>query len=139
MANRWVIYATWAIGVGSLAIAISLIFGSEKSHDTLFPRGPFSKLSDRLWYSLAVSGAVLALTGSLTLCIKYSSQAIALLPIAMIGYLTFHITAAFKLRQLYKNKTTSSQLADERQALVWCLVYPYKKVDEHEPRIAIKS
>ena len=133
--NNLGIYATWTIATGALAIAISLIFGSEKSHHILFPRGPFSKLVDRLWHALAISGAVLTLIGSLMLGIKYNSQAIVLIPISVGAYIVFHIAASFKLRQLYKNIDSTTK----HQSLIWCLLNPYKKVDEHEPRIAIKS
>lgn len=133
--NDLAIYATWAIAVGALAIAVSLIFGSEKSHHTIYPKAPFSVRSDRLWHSLAISGAIFTLIGSLTLGIKYSSQAFILIPIALVGYLVFHLAASWKLWQLYKAKSTD-QNADKHN-FIWCLIHPYVKVDEHQPRISI--
>lgn len=124
--------ATWAIAVGALAIAISLIFGSKKSHYIVIPRGPFRNLSDRLWYSLAVSGTILTLIGSVMLGFKYYSQSAILIPMVVIMYLIFHVTASFKLRQLYKNMASTNNSTGKHQTLMWCLLNPYKKLDEVE-------
>ena len=134
------ISAIWFIAIGALVIAVSLIFGSDESHIALIHKAPFSKLRDRLWFSVAVSGATLSFAGSLLLSIKYWSLSVILIPITIVGYLVFHFTAAWKLWQYYKTKknsednTTQTQNNNEHNWL-WCVCNPYNKDDEPISRI----
>lgn len=124
------ILAAWAIAVGALVIAVSLIFGSETSSGALYPRAPFSRRADRLWFSLTISGTVLTFLGSLLLGIAHIAQVPVLVWIVIVGYFIFHLTASWKLCQLYKAK-------NHKRYHLRCLVLPYAKFDEHESRISV--
>lgn len=137
------VFATWMIAVGALAIAGSLVLGSEAAHVAIYPKAPYSKRADRLWYSLAVSGAVLTLLGSLLLGINHHPQIVAVLFIALVGYILFHCTAAWKLRQFYRAKRADSSRSgrDEykKQAKwIWCIAHVYIKDETKAPRIEIR-
>jgi uncharacterized integral membrane protein len=137
------ILATWMIAIGALAIAGSLILGSDVAHVAIYPKAPYSKRVDRLWFALAVSGAVLTLLGGLLLGISHHPQIITIFLIALAGYIFFHLTAAWKLRQFYKAKRADMVRNGHNEykkqtKWIWCIVHVYIKDESRVSHIEIR-
>ena len=140
--------AVWMIGVGSLTIAVGLIFGSERPFDGLVFRGPFNTRADRLRFAVEAAGASFVAVGSLVFAIENPPSPVLLVFVPVL-YVIVHATTAWKLRQywLYRlgeaethargdagpNELVRRQLECARECATWRWVIRHTFSGEYWP------